>query len=210
MREQKIEDFINDLASDKPAPGGGAAAAVCGALAGALSSMVYSLTKGKKVFDDLSEDDKQILLENIEEAKGFYSQALNFAKKDEIAFTTLMETYKLPKETEAEIKKRSHEIEKKTLECMIVPLSLAEESLSFYKNIVFAAEKGNKNLISDAAISAIMLHSAIESSMINVRVNLGFIKDEDIIKNVEKRLRIIEENNNIMKMECMNIVNKYI
>ena len=74
---------------------------------------------------------------------------------------------------------------------------------------MFAAEKGNKNLVSDAAISAIMLHATIESSIINVRVNLGFIKDENIQKSVKKKLNMIEENNNIMKMECMEIVNRY-
>ncbi|MGL4990713.1 MAG: cyclodeaminase/cyclohydrolase family protein [Sarcina sp.] len=209
MKNQKIEEFINDVASDKPAPGGGAVAAIASSLAGALTSMVYSLTEGKKVFNDLSEDDKKTLLENIEEAKGFYNQALTFAKKDECAFIALMDTYKLPKNTEKEKKKRTFEIQKKTLECMIVPLSLAEESLNFYKNIIFAAKKGNKNLISDAAIAAIMLYAAIESSIINVKANLNFIKDDDVIKNVEKRLRIIEENNNIMKMECMNVVNNY-
>ncbi|MGL4761564.1 MAG: cyclodeaminase/cyclohydrolase family protein [Sarcina sp.] len=210
MNNQKIEDFILDLASDKPAPGGGAVAAIVASLAGALSSMVYSLTVGKKAYDDLSEDDKNTLNENVEEAKGFYMEALKFARKDEDAFNALMGTYKLPKETEEDKKRRTHEIEKKTLECMIVPLSLAEESLSFYKNIMFAAEKGNKNLVSDAAIAAIMLHSAIESSIINVRVNLNFIKDEEIQKSVKNKLRIIEENNNIMKMESMNVVNKYL
>ena len=210
MNNQKIEDFILDLASDKPAPGGGAVAAIVASLAGALSSMVYSLTVGKKVYEELSEDDKNTLNENVEEAKGFYMEALKFARKDEDAFNALMGTYKLPKETEEEKKRRTHEIEKKTLECMVVPLSLAEESLSFYKNIMFAAEKGNKNLVSDAAIAAIMLHSAIESSVINVRVNLNFIKDENIQKSVKNKLRIIEENNNIMKMESMNVVNKYL
>ncbi|MGL4451457.1 MAG: cyclodeaminase/cyclohydrolase family protein [Sarcina sp.] len=210
MNNQNIEEFILDLASDKPTPGGGGVAAIVASLSGALSSMVYSLTVGKKVYDELSEDDKKTLDENIEEASGFYMEALKFAKKDEDAFNALMATYKLPKETEEEKKKKAHETEKKTLECMIVPLSLAEESLCFYKNIMFAAEKGNKNLVSDAAIAAIMLHSSIESSIINVRVNLNFIKDEEIQKSVKNKIRIIEENNNIMKMECMNVVNKYL
>ncbi|WP_297519172.1 cyclodeaminase/cyclohydrolase family protein [uncultured Clostridium sp.] len=210
MNNQKIEEFILDLASEKPAPGGGAVAAIVASLAGALSSMVYSLTVGKKVYEELSEDDKILLNENVEEAKGFYMEALKFAKKDGNAFNALMGTYKLPKETDEEKKRRTHEIEKKTLECMIVPLSLAEESLSFYKNIMFAAEKGNKNLVSDAAIAAIMLHAAIESSIINVKVNLNFIKDADIQKSVGNKLRIIEENNNIMKMESMNVINKYL
>ena len=210
MNNQKIEDFIIDLASDKPAPGGGAVSAIVASLSGALSSMVYNLTIGKKVYDELSEDDKELLAENIEEAKGFYMEALRFAKKDKDTFNALMKTYKLPKETEEEKKRKKHEIQKKILECMIVPLSLAEESLCFYKNIIFAAEKGNKNLVSDAAIAAIMLHSSIEASIINVKVNLNFIKDEEIKNSVRNKLRIIEENNNIMKMECMNIVNKYL
>lgn len=205
-----LENFIKDLASEKPAPGGGAVAAIVASLSGALSSMVYNLTVGKKAYNELSEQDKRNLKENLEEAKGFYMEAVAYAKKDEDAFNTLMATYKLPKETEQEKKKRAYEIEKKTLECMLVPLSLAEECVSFYKNIEFSAKKGNKNLISDAAIAAIMLHSSIESSVINVKINLGSIKDEDIKRNVNKRIRLIEENNNIMKLEILNVVNQYI
>ncbi|MGL4739620.1 MAG: cyclodeaminase/cyclohydrolase family protein [Sarcina sp.] len=209
MESVKISDFISDLASDKPAPGGGAVAAVVASLSGALSSMVYSLTVGKKAFEELSDEDKKLLDENVIEAKGFYKEMLTFAKKDEEAFNELMKTYKLPKETEEDKKLRDFEIEKKTLSCMIVPLSLAEECLNFYKNIMFAAEKGNKNLISDAAIAAITIHASVEASMINVKVNLNSIKDEKIKENVDAKLKIIEENNNIMKMECMQIVNKY-
>lgn len=210
MENTTLESFIRDLGSEKPAPGGGAVAAIVASLAGALSSMVYNLTTGKKVYDELSDEDKISLKENLGEAEGFYMEALAYAKKDESAFNALMQTYKLPKETEEEKKKRAYEVEKKTLECMLVPLSLAEECISFYQNIEFAAKKGNKNLISDAAIGAIMLHSSIESSIINVRVNLGFIKDEDVKRNVNKRIRLIEENNNIMKLEILNIANQYI
>lgn len=210
MVDINIKTFINDLASDKPAPGGGAVAAMSAALSGALSSMVYSLTVGKKIFDELSEEDKMVLGQNIEEAKGFANEALKFADKDKKAFNALMDAYKLPKETEDQKRKRANVIEKRTLKCLVVPLSLAEESLHFYENIKFAAEKGNKNLVSDAAISAVMLHSAIEAALINVKANLKFIKDEEVKAGAMKKMRIIEENNNILKIETFKVIDKYL
>lgn len=203
MNDLKIGKFIEDLSSDLPAPGGGAVAALVAALAGGLTSMVYSLTKGKKVFEALSEEDKEKMEKCINEIREFTKNALVYGKRDEEAFNELMECYKLPKNTEEEIEVRKNKISMCTEKCMSVPFELAEKSLEVFENIKFATEKGNKNLITDAMIGAILLDSAIEASIINVKINLASIKNEELKLNTENRIKEIEKQSKYMKDEIL-------
>lgn len=203
MKDLKIEKFIEDLSSDLPAPGGGAVASLVAALAGGLTSMVYSLTKGKKAFENLSEEDKEKMEKCIEDIREFTNNALVYGKRDEEAFNELMACYKLPKNTEEEIKTRKNKISRCTENCMAVPLELAEKSLEIFENIKFATEKGNKNLITDAMIGAILLDSAIEASIINVKINLASIKNEELKLNTESRIREIEKQSKFIKDEIL-------
>ena len=82
MKNEKIKDFIEDLGSSSSAPGGGAAAGIVGAVGVALTSMVYSLTVGKKAYEALSEENKKKLDENLENAKKSYNEMLDFMNKD--------------------------------------------------------------------------------------------------------------------------------
>lgn len=203
MNDLKIGKFIEDLSSDLPAPGGGAVAALVAALAGGLTSMVYSLTKGKKAFEALSEEDKEKMEKCINEIREFTKNALVYGKRDEEAFNELMECYKLPKNTEEEIEVRKNKISMCTEKCMSVPFELSEKSLEVFENIKFATEKGNKNLITDAMIGAILLDSAIEASIINVKINLASIKNEELKLNTENRIKEIEKQSKYMKDEIL-------
>lgn len=204
MNNLTIGNFIEDLSSDSPAPGGGAVAALVASLGGGLTAMVYSLTKGKKAFEGLSDEDKEKMEECILEIEKFTKEALVYAKKDEDGFNALMACYKLPKETEEEKVERTSRIASCTKNCMTVPLELAEKSLSIYENVKFATEKGNKNLITDAMISAILINSAIEASIINVKINLGSIKDLELKEKTEDRIKEIERKSNLIKNEILN------
>ena len=203
MNDLKIGKFIEDLSSDLPAPGGGAVAALVAALAGGLTSMVYSLTKGKKAFEALSEEDKEKMEKCINEIREFTKNALVYGKRDEEAFNELMECYKLPKNTEEEIEVRNNKISMCTEKCMSVPFELAEKSLEVFENIKFATEKGNKNLITDAMIGEILFDSAIEASIINVKINLASIKNEELKINTENRIKEIEKQRKYMKDEIL-------
>ena len=184
LKQLTVEEFIKDLGSNSPAPGGGSVAALAAALAGASVAMVYSLTVGKKAYDMLSEDLKKKVDLNLSEGITFYNETLDFMEKDKKVFLELMDSFKMPKVTDEEKYLRTKEINKKTYEAMMVPLELSRKAMKFYENIEFAIDYGNKNVVSDAGVSAIMLHSSIESAILNVRINLASLKDENFKNNI--------------------------
>lgn len=202
-RDIKIIDFIEDLASSSPAPGGGAVAALSGGLSVALASMIYNLTIGKKIYNDLEENIRLKLDKNLEECKTLYIEMLDYIDKDKEAFLNLMACYKMPKETEEEKALKNKAMEECTLEAMNVPLNLAKLAMKFYDNIYFAVKYGNKNLVSDAKIAAIMLNACIESSIVNVEINLNFLKNQEIKSRVEKEIQELTSINNSLKKDIM-------
>ena len=204
-KEMKIIYFIEDLASSSPAPGGGAVAALSGGLSVALASMIYNLTIGKKIYSNLDEDIRNKLDKNLEECKTLCTQMLNYIDKDKEAFLNLMACYKMPKETQEDIVLKNEAMEKATLEAMNVPLNLAKLAMKFYDNIYFAVKYGNKNLVSDAKIAAIMLNACIESSMVNVEINLSFLKNQDIKRKIEKEMAQLNSINNSLKKDIMAV-----
>ncbi len=201
FKDYKIEEFINDLASDSPAPGGGSTAALVGALSGALNSMVYSLTVGKKSFEKLDENKKEELLLFKTESENFIKRSIELMEEDRKAFSELMNGYTIPKEKED----REEKIQKLTIGALMAPLKMSREALKFYENIKFGVTYGNKMLVSDGGVSAILLHSTIESSILNVIVNLKYINDlnfkKEIEEEIENAMKIsLEKKNEIMKL----------
>jgi formiminotetrahydrofolate cyclodeaminase len=184
FKDYKINEFIEDLSKDLSSPGGGSTAALVAALASGLNSMVYSFTVGKKVFDTLSDDIKKEMIRFQQASKEFSNMSLEFMEKDRSSFVKLMDSYKLPKNTEDEKQHRANVIKSNTIEAMEVPLKLARVSLEFYDNIDFAIKYGNKNLISDGIVAATLLHSAIESAIVNVEINYNSLPDKTEYENI--------------------------
>ena len=160
------------------------------ALSGALNSMVYSLTVGKKSYINLQDSEKDIINKFEKESKEFTLRSLELMEEDRENFLKLMDCYKLPKDTEEEKEKRSLAIKENTIKSMEAPLILARESLEFYENLKIMAKYGNKMLLSDLAISAILLHSAIESSIVNVKVNLNGLRSEEFFNRIDNELQV--------------------
>lgn len=210
FKEYKIEEFIDDLSSKSPSPGGGSAAGLVSALAGSLNSMVYSLTVDKKAFEALDVDSKKLVLEFKKEASKFTKKSLELMEKDRKYFNELMDCYKLQKDTEEEKVTRNKSIAEGTLRAMNPPLELAEEACKFYDNIDITIKYGNKMLISDAGCAAILIHAAIECAVINVKVNLNYLKDKDFTKKVEDIIIKLEEKSLKKKENIIKIVNETI
>jgi len=145
-----------------------------------------------------------------EEAKKLIIEAQEFMGKDREDFLGLMNSYKLPKTNDEEIKFRKEKIKEFTIKAMKTPLQLAEECLKFYNNIEFAIKYGNKNLISDAGVAATLLHSSIESAIINVKVNLNFLREEEFVFSIEEKCSDILSNSYIKKTKLMNEVEEVI
>ena len=210
FKDYTVDKFILELSSDAPSPGGGSTAALVAALSSSLNSMVYSLTIGKKVFEKLSDNEKNKMVKLQEEAKEFIKKAQNFMEQDRDDFLSLMDSYKLTKNNEEEIIIRKEKIKENTMKAMKTPLLLAEECIKFYDNIEFAIKHGNKNLISDAGVATVLLHSAIESSIINVKVNLNFLKEEEFCEEIENKCKSILNISYVKKCNLMNEVENII
>lgn len=208
--EESISDFLKDLGSDSSAPGGGSVAGLIAALSGALNSMVYSLTVGKKNYLELDSDEKNIIDKFQKESKNFTLRSLELMEEDRKNFLELMDSYKLPKDNEEDKEKRKLAINEKTIKAMESPLILARESLLFYENLKIMAKYGNKMLLSDLEISAILLHSAIESSVVNVKVNLNGLRKEEFFESIDKELKDILEKSEKEKNTITEYVNSII
>jgi formiminotetrahydrofolate cyclodeaminase len=210
FKEYKIEEFIGELSSISPSPGGGSAAGLVSALAGSLNSMVYSLTVNKKAFENLDVDLKKIVLRFKDESSEFTKRSLELMEKDRKYFNELMECYKLSKDTEEEKAARKKAIDEGTLRAMNPPLELAEEAYKFYDNIDIAIKHGNKMLVSDAGCAAILIHATIECAVVNVKVNLNYLRDKGFTKKVEDIIIVLEEKSLMKRDRIMSIVNETI
>lgn len=207
FKDYKIEDFIEDLSSKSPSPGGGSAAGLVSALAGSLNSMVYSLTVNKKAFEALDEASRNLVLEFKKEASEFTNKSLELMEKDRKYFNELMDCYKLQKNTEEEKGIRDKAIAEGTLRAMNPPLELAEEAYKFYDNIEIAIKYGNKMLVSDAGCAAVLIYASIECAVINVKVNLNYLRDKSFSKKVEYIIIKLEANSLKKRDSIMKIVN---
>lgn len=204
FKEMKISDFIEDLSGDKSSPGGGSTAALVSALASSLNDMVYSFTVNKKSFENLNDLQKEKMIKLQKETKDFTNASLEFMEQDRKDFMEVMACYKLPNVTEEEKKARKDKLDIATIKAMNTPLALAERSLSYYDNIKFAVEFGNKNLKSDGIVAAILLNSAIESAIINVLINYKSLKGKSEFNNIPDVCREISNKSRMLKEEICN------
>ncbi len=201
-----ISDFLERLSSDSPTPGGGAVAALTGALSCSLTSMVGNLTYGKKNYEEHWGKSKEI----VEETKTLREDFLSLFYEDMEVFTKLMATFGLPRQTEEEKEKRSEAIGQATKKAIEVPLNTMKKSQRAAELALTMAEIGNLNAISDAGIAGEMALSACKSASYNVLINLGFLKDEDYSENIEEQYRIIMKEVQSLQEEISSLVRKKI
>ena len=181
--KEGLEGFLDKVASSSPAPGGGSVSAACGALAGALSSMVCRLTIGRKKFKEV-EDELKGVLEKAEEIK---KQMEEFIVKDAESFDRVMDAMKLPKYTDEEKEKRNLAVQEATKGAITVPLQVMEKGLLAIKLSQIVVEKGNPNMLSDAGVSALTAKTAVDGAYYNVRINLNSIEDQDFVTSTKEK-----------------------
>lgn len=173
MRETTIDDWLTDLASELPAPGGGAAAGMSAAMAAALVSMVCNLTIGKPKFAD----HEAVMREALAEAERLRGEALQLAEDDAEAFSGVVAAYKLPKSSDEEKAARTAAIQAGLVEAAAVPLAVAKVSAEVIRLSGRVLEGSNPNVLSDVAVAASAAKSALESAALNVDINVVAIKD---------------------------------
>jgi formiminotetrahydrofolate cyclodeaminase len=173
---QTIGSWLDDLASDAPAPGGGAAAAMNAAVGAALVSMVCNLTIGKPKYAE----HEPVMRDALVSATHLRAQAVQLAADDAVAFSAVTDAYKLPKATDADKATRSAAIQSALVGAAAVPLrtaAVAAEIIELAGRILAGA---NVNVLSDVAVAAASARAALEAAIINVEINLGAMKDEGL------------------------------
>jgi formiminotetrahydrofolate cyclodeaminase len=206
LQELTVKDFIEELGSNSPAPGGGSAAALAASLGSALGSMVFNLTIGKKSYNEYDEEIKENILKALEVTDSNKTGFLQLMEKDASEFLNLMATFKLPKSTEEEKNFRSGRINEGYVKALEVPLEVAEKAFELYKYIEIAAAYGNKNAVSDAGVAALLLQTAIESAVLNVKINLSSIQDETYKAQISRKCKTFIEEGSIKKISIMEMV----
>lgn len=182
-----ITAFIEELASDSPAPGGGSVAALAGSLSAALASMVGGLTVTKEKLRDRWEALTPVQVEGLALSKRF----LALIDEDTESFNVLMAAFKLPKESDEEKSARSAAIQEATKGTTEVPFKTCACCLDAVKFAFVAADQGNPNAVTDAGTAAQMARAGAISAVYNVRVNLLGIKDEAYVSEMNAKVKAL-------------------
>ncbi|MEM1514427.1 MAG: glutamate formimidoyltransferase [Candidatus Thermoplasmatota archaeon] len=195
MPMKSIEEFLEELASASPAPGGGSAAALGGAIACGLAEMVCNLTIGKKKYVEVEEEMK----EKVEKLKYLRKDFLKLVEEDANAFNDVMKAIKEKRGLEEAYKKACE-----------VPLRTAEKCTILMKDIKEIAEKGNKNSISDAGVAMLFAYASFNSAILNVKINLSCIQDSLYKEKMIEKVKEMEEEIEELKKETLQVVEKFI
>jgi len=206
LKDQKIKNFLDTLASKSATPGGGSVAALTGAMGAALLSMVGNLTVGKEKYLHV-EDDIKILLKKSEKLRADFEELM---EKDVEVFNQFMAIMKFPKETEKQKEDRRKKIQIALIEAANVPLEVAGKSQELLDICQGIADKGNKNVISDAGVGVILAEAAFDSAILNVKINSAMIQDEGIKSHLNSEIEKLIALTRGKKEKVVDIVSKKI
>jgi formiminotetrahydrofolate cyclodeaminase len=179
-----FKTWADDLASKKPAPGGGSAAALVGVSGCSLLSMVANFTIGKKKFKDV-EAEIQAILGRVEEVRAGLARLID----DDVAqYSKVTAAYSMPKGTPEEKAAKTAAIQEALKAAMSVPMEACRLCHSAMMEAPALLEKGNPNLVSDVGVGAQCLASGYRSAWLNVEINLSFLKDADFVAKTRAEL----------------------
>jgi glutamate formiminotransferase/formiminotetrahydrofolate cyclodeaminase len=185
-----LQGFMEETASESPAPGGGSVSAYMGSMGIALTAMVANLSAHKRGWDERWEEFSAW----AEKAKALQEKLLRFVDEDTRAFNSIMEAFGLPKNSEEEKAARQMAIEKATLYAIEVPFDVMLTAFSGFEIAETMVVKGNPNSVSDAGVGALAILACIEGAFLNVRINAMDLKNHPRVKGIEKEgLELLQE-----------------
>lgn len=188
LADLTIKGFLAETAGSAPVPGGGSISALNGAIAAALTEMVANLTIGKKKYAEVEGQMQTIATE----AAMIRERLIAYIDKDSEAYDRVFAAFKLPKDTEEEKAERSRVIQEATKEAALVPMQVAEEVGMVMETIIYVAHKGNQNAVTDACVAMMAARTCVLGALLNVRINLTSIKDEEFVKRMTARADHLE------------------
>ena len=181
--EKTLQEYLNELSSNSPTPGGGNVAALCGALSASLGTMVCNLTIGKKKYADVENE----MISVKQKLESYQKTFVGLGAKDNAAFEKVMEAFKLPKETDAEKETRSKKIEEATIGAADIPAQVMKTCADILPLLKIIIDKGNRNSLSDAGVAASVIGTAAKSAYMNVIINCSSLSNQTIAQEIKKR-----------------------
>jgi formiminotetrahydrofolate cyclodeaminase len=202
LTDKPVTNFLDELASNAPAPGGGSVASLGGALGAALVSMVCNLTLGKKGYEDVQGDIEDLLARS----EALRAELTGLLEKDVKAYTGYSLASKMPRTTDEEKAARAEAMQAALQVATDVPLQIAEAAAKVMDLCMPAAEKGNKWAVSDAGVAVLMAEAALRSAALNVLINLGSLKDLEFAADRRARLESLLAGKGAMRDEIYDYV----
>ena len=196
--EKNVDKFLEALASSAPTPGGGGAAALCGALGIALGNMVGSLTLGKKKYADVQED----IAELNAKAEALRAGFVALVDADAEAFAPLSRAYSIPKDDPA----RDEIMEPALLKAAEAPLEIMRKCAEALELISGYAAKGSALAISDAGCAAALCGAAMEAAALNVKINTKSMKNRAVADNINAETNELLQKYFVLSQEIYNDV----
>jgi glutamate formiminotransferase/formiminotetrahydrofolate cyclodeaminase len=204
--DMNLKAFMDETASDSPAPGGGSVSAYMGALGVALGTMVANLSSHKRGWDDRWKE----FSDWAEKGKVIQNSLLFMVDEDTRAFNRIMEAFSLPKKTEEEKKLREIAIQEATKNATLVPLKVMETAYPGFELINEMISKGNPNSISDAGVGALALRTCIKGAFLNVKINASGLNDKGFVKTVIARGEVLESKAEAAEEEILKKIDEKI
>lgn len=183
-----LKEFMNETASESPAPGGGSVSAYMGSLGVALGTMVANISSHKRGWDDHWKE----FSDWAEKGKAIQNQLIQLVDEDTEAFNLILNAFSLPKKTEEEVTIRKSAVQEATREAMLVPFKVMETAFSGFSLVKEMVEKGNPNSVTDAAVGAMAIRTCIRGAFMNVRINSSGLEDKAFVMDLIKKGQTIE------------------
>ena len=192
--DNTINQFLEELESKKPIPGGGSVSALLGAISTALGNMVLNLSLGKKKYEEYEEEN----INTLNELSKIQKKFKEIYKEDMENFELLSEAYKIKPQNEEESQNRKKMIEIRTLNAIDPPLNAIDESIKVLNLLEQTIDKTTTLAISDIGIAALCTKSCLEGSLLNIIINTKMLSDEkkankikkEAYENVEKGVKL--------------------
>ncbi|MDD4000454.1 MAG: cyclodeaminase/cyclohydrolase family protein [Bacilli bacterium] len=172
LTELSVKDFLRQVDSSNPTPGGGSVAAATIAYGIGLLRMVAHLSMNKKRFQNLTEEIKADYLQRFSKLEVLKEETLKLVDLDTLAFNKIMAAFRLPKDTDDEINLRKASIKEATITAIEVPLKTAKLALEAFNQAQTMFEYANKSATSDFGVGALLLDAGLEGALLNVKTNL--------------------------------------
>ena len=186
LAELQTAEFVDLLASDAPAPGGGSAAALEGALGAALTAMVCGLTTVGKRKEKYAEY-QEFVVESQKKAADLKLRFVDVMDRDTDAFNVVSAAFRMPKSTDEEKAARSAAIQKGLEACTATPFEMMELATETLELTASLLGKTNDSAASDLGVSALSMRAAIQGAWLNVLINIGSLKNKELAEDYRKK-----------------------